>query len=110
MSTRSGTTGQGAATSTQAGGAVNLTSEQKTTLRTSVIERSGSAKISRSQINFNISVGTVVPRSGSVRFVDVSEPLIRIHPAWRGYKYFVVDEEIVIIDPASYTIVAVLDV
>jgi len=104
------TTGQGAATSTQAGGAVNLTSQQKTELRTSVIAKSGAPKVSRSQINFNLAVGTVVPRSGVVHFVDVGEPLIRIHPAWRGYKYFVVDEEIIVVDPHSYEIVAVIDV
>jgi len=104
------TTGQGAATSTQAGGAVNLTSQQRTELRTSVIEKSSAPKISRSQINFNLAVGTVVPRSGVVHFVDVPETLIHIHPAWRGYKYFVVDEEIIIVEPSSYKIVAVLDV
>jgi len=104
------TTGQGAATSTQAGGAVNLTSQQRTELRTTVIEKSGAPKVSRSQINFNLAVGTAVPRSGVVHFVDVPETLIHIHPAWRGYKYFVVDEEIIIVDPHSYEIVAVLDV
>jgi hypothetical protein len=106
---RSGTTtGQGAATSTQAGGAVNLTSEQKTTIRQTVIEKGGAPKISRSQVNFNISVGTVVPRT--VHFVEVPDTLIRIHPAWRGYRYFVVDEQVIIVEPSTFKIIAVLDV
>jgi hypothetical protein len=91
-----------------AGGSVLLNAEQKTKIRTTVL-RSGSApKVSRSSINFNIRVGTVVPRS--VHFVAVPETLVEIHPAWRGYRYFVVDEEIIIVEPSSFKIVAVLTV
>jgi len=104
------TTGQGAATSTQAGGAVNLTSEQKTQIRTTVLQGSNVPRVERSSVNFNISVGTVVPRSGSVRIVEVPDTIVRIHPQWRGYRYFVVDEEIIIVEPSSYKIVAVLNV
>src|SRR6185436_9674 len=91
------------------GGAVNLTQEQKSTIRTTVLQSSGAPKVSRSQINFNISVGTVVPRSG-VRFVTVPDTLVTIHPAWRGYSYFIVDDEIIIVDPNTFRIVAVLTV
>jgi hypothetical protein len=98
-----------AADSKSGGGtSVSLTSDQKTKIRTSVIQSGNAPKVSRSSINFNISVGTVVPRS--VHFVSVPSTLIEIHPAWRGYEYFVVDEQIVIIDPHSLRIVAVLDV
>ena len=99
------TTAQGSAS---AQGSVNLTSEQKTKIRTTVIEKGGAPKVSRSSINFNISVGTVVPRT--VHFVAVPSTLVEIHPAWRGFEYFVVDEEIIIIDPHTLKIVAVLDV
>jgi len=108
-STRPGaTTGQGTAGSTQAGGAVNLTTEQKTTIRSSVIQSSSAPKIQRSQVNFNIGVGTVVPRN--INVVEVPDTIIRIHPAWRGFRYFIVDEQIVIVEPGSLKIVAVLDV
>jgi len=86
---------------------VNLTQEQKSTIRTTVLQSSSAPKVSRSQINFNISVGTVVPRSG-VRFVTVPDTIVRIHPAWRGYSYFIVDEEIIIVDSRTLQIVAVL--
>ena len=99
-------TAQGSA---PAGGSVNLTTEQKSTIRTTVLQSSSAPKVSRSQINFNISVGTVVPRSG-VRFVTVPDTIVRIHPAWRGYSYFIVDEEIIIVEPSTYKIVAVLNV
>jgi len=98
------TTGQGAAASAP----VQLTAEQKTTIRKSVIESRGAPRMERNNIKFNISVGTVVPRS--VRIVAVPEPLIRIHPAWRGYRYFVVGEEIIVVEPRTLRIVAVLDV
>jgi hypothetical protein len=97
-----------AADSKSGGGTVSLTSDQKTKIRTSVIQSGNAPKVSRSSINFNISVGTVVPRS--VHFVSVPSTLIEIHPAWRGYEYFVVDEEIIIIDPHTLRIVAILNV
>ena len=46
---------------------VNLTTEQKTKIRTTVLQSSSAPKVSRSSINFNISVGTVVPRTRPVR-------------------------------------------
>jgi hypothetical protein len=93
---------------TSAGGSVSLNSEQKTKIRTTVLHASGAPKVSRSSINFNIRVGTVVPRT--VHFVAVPETIVDIHPAWRGYRYFVVDEEIIIIEPSSFKIVAILTV
>ena len=33
-----------------------------------------------------------------------------IHPAWRGYSYFIVDDEIIIVEPSTFRIVAVLTV
>jgi hypothetical protein len=40
--------------------------------------------------------------------VTVPDTIVRIHPAWRGYSYFIVDEQIVIIEPATLRIVAVI--
>ena len=73
-----------------------------------MLQSSSAPKVSRSQVNFNISVGTVVPRT--VKFVTVPDTIVRIHPAWRGYSYFIVDEEIIIVEPQSFKIVAVLTV
>src|SRR5947207_3482835 len=100
------TTAQGSQSSTQASAPVNLTPDQKTQIRTSVLQSSSAPKVSRSSINFNISVGTVVPRS--IHFVTVPETLVRIHPAWRGYSYFIVDDEIIIVDARTLQIIAIL--
>jgi hypothetical protein len=45
-----------------------------------------------------------------VRVVTVPDVIVEIHPAWRGFLYFVYEDEIVIVDPRSHKIVAVLDV
>ena len=93
-------------TTSAQGGSKSLTAEQKTKIRTSVLQ--SGPKVSRSSINFNISVGTVVPRS--VHFVAVPQTIVEIYPEYRGFEYFVVDEEIIIIDPHSYKIVTILNV
>ena len=59
-------------------------------------------------VNFSINVGTVVPRT--VRVVAVPPTLVEIHPEWRGYIYFVHDDEIIIVEPGTLRIVAVLSV
>jgi peptidoglycan hydrolase-like protein with peptidoglycan-binding domain len=58
-------------------------------------------------VNFALGVGTVVPTR--VRIVEVPPALIEINPAWRGHQYFVVRDEIVIVD-RSRKIVAVVPV
>jgi hypothetical protein len=48
------------------------------------------------RVNFEIEVGRSVPRAVHIREVPVT--LVEIHPEWRGHEYFVVDDEIVIVD------------
>jgi len=48
------------------------------------------------RVDFSLTVGTAVP--SRVRVVDVPDTLIRIHPEWRDHSYFVVRDEIVIVD------------
>ena len=92
--------------SRSANGAVALTAEQKTTIRQTVL---GSPRAPRAaNVNFSINVGTRVP--SSVRLVAVPEPLFRIHPAWRGALYFVVGDEIIIVDARTHAIIAVVEV
>lgn len=86
-------------------GAVNLTTEQRTTIRQTVLTSSAPRVDS---VDFSISVGTVVPRT--VRVVEVPPAIIKIRPAWKGYRYFVYNDEIVIVEPRTLKIVAVLDV
>jgi Putative peptidoglycan binding domain/Protein of unknown function (DUF1236) len=75
-------------------GSVTLSADQRTRVRETIF---ASANVPRvSNVNFAVRVGTVVPTS--VRVVEVPDVLIQIHPEWRGYSYFVVNDDIVIVD------------
>jgi len=57
-------------------------------------------------VDFSLSVGTVVPRD--VRFQPLPADVVEVVPQYRGYNFFVVRDDIVIVDPSSYQIVDVL--
>jgi len=86
-------------------GSKTLTTEQRTTIRKTVL--SGGNVPRATNVNFNVSVGTTVPTS--VRVVAVPSTLIEIYPEWRGHMYFVVNDEIIIVD-SHHRIVAVIAV
>jgi hypothetical protein len=92
------TTGQGAA-----GSGGSLTSEQRTKISTS-IRQTNVTKVTNA--NFNISVGTVVPRTVTLHALPPT--VIEVYPQWRSYRFVLVEDEIVIIEPGSYRIVAVI--
>jgi hypothetical protein len=84
---------------------VSLSTEQKTTIREKVLTSSAPRV---STVDFDVRVGTVVPRT--VRIEQVPATLVEIRPEWRSYRYFVYKDEIIIIEPDTLRIVAVLDV
>jgi hypothetical protein len=84
---------------------VSLNTEQKTKIRQTVLTSSAPRVTS---VNFDVRVGTVVPRS--VHVAVLPPLLVEIAPHWRGYRYFVYHDEIIIVEPDTLRIVAVLDV
>ena len=58
-------------------------------------------------VNFSLRTGTIVP--SEVRIVEVPETLIAIHPEWHDDQYFVVRDDLVIVD-RDHRIVAVMPV
>jgi hypothetical protein len=99
-------TRSGAATDTKAAaGPGTFTTEQKTKIRSTVLTANAPRV---TNVNFSVNVGTVVPRS--VRLVAVPPTLIEIHPAWRGYRYFVYNDRIVIVEPDTLRIVTIIEV
>ena len=84
---------------------VHLSTEQRT--RIHGIVGTGGPRVAH--VNFDVRVGVVVPR-GSVEYVPVPETLVQIEPMWQGFYYFVYGDELVIIDPDSLAIVAVVPV
>lgn len=89
---------------TEAGGRVNLTTEQKTEIKRTVVESRSAPRVTN--VDFDIHVGTVVP--ARVHFAEVPETIVHIHPAWRGYRYFVYNDEVIIIEPKTRKIVEVI--
>ncbi len=96
---------QGAAGRPMTSSNVSLTTEQRTTIRQTVLTSSAPRV---TNVNFDIKVGTVVPRT--VRVAPLPVTLIEIQPSWRGYMYFVYNDEIIVVEPGTLRIVAVLEV
>src|SRR6185312_14038721 len=58
-------------------------------------------------VNFSVSVGTVVPRTFDLRPVPTT--IVEIVPQYRGYDFFVVRDEVVIVEPRTHRIVDVIE-
>jgi hypothetical protein len=98
--------GQGKQDAQQKSGASGtFTPEQRTRIRTTVLQGSNAPRATN--VNFSINVGTVVPTS--VQVVGVPELIIEVYPQWRGHMYFIVGDQIIIVD-RNHRIVAVIDV
>jgi hypothetical protein len=93
-------------TTGQAGAGAKLSTEQRTKI-TTVIRNERVAPVDN--VNFSIAVGTRVPREG-VSFRPLPVEVVTIYPEWRGYEFIRVRDQILVIDPATYEIVAILDV
>lgn len=84
--------------------APSLTTEQQTTLRESI----GSRVQPVPNVNFSVNTGTVIPADARVELHELPPTLIRTMPAYRTYRYFVVGDQIVIVEPSSRRIVQVV--
>ena len=81
-----------------------MSTEQKTKIRTTIKEK---VKVQpETNVNFSISVGTRVPRT--IHYHTLPAEVVSIYPAWRGYYFILVKNEIVIIEPSTFEIVAVI--
>ena len=92
------TTGQGAAS-----GSAKLSTEQRSKITTIIKQQ----KMAPAKLNVTVRVGTRVP--DSVRFYPLPVEVIVIYPEWRGYDYILVGNEILVIDPRTHQIVAILE-
>jgi hypothetical protein len=91
-------------TTGQAGAGAKLSTEQRTRI-TTVIRDQHVAPVNN--INFSIAVGTRVPRD--VSFHPLPVEVVTVYPEWRGYEFFLVRDQIVVVDPRTLEIVAVLE-
>ena len=95
---RSTTTGQGAAA-----GSAKLSSEQRTKISSIIKQR----KVESTKLSVSVSVGTRVP--ASVHLYPLPVEVVAVYPAWRGYEYILVGDQIVVINPRSHEIVAIIE-
>ena len=92
------TTGQGAAA-----GSANLSTEQRTKINTIIRQH----KVEPAHLNVSVRVGTRVPES--VRFYPLPAEVFVVYPEWRGYSYILVGDQILVINPRTHEIVAILE-
>jgi Protein of unknown function (DUF1236) len=95
---KSSTTGQGTASS-----AAKLNTEQRTKI-TTVIRKH---KVQPAHLNISVHVGARVP--ASVHFYPLPVEVVTIYPRWRGYEYILAGNEILVVNPRTHEIVAVLE-
>lgn len=75
--------------------------------QTQIVSAIKSEKITETNINVNVSVGTVLP--ASVRFVPLPPRIVEIYPEWRGYEVVLVKGRYVIVRPQTREIVYVIE-
>ena len=100
-------TGQGSQSQTttgQAGAGAKLSTEQRTKI-TSVIREQRVQPVTN--VNFEIRTGVRVPRT--VSFHPLPREIVTIYPEWRGYEFFLVNNQIVVVNPRTLEIVDVID-
>jgi hypothetical protein len=86
---------------------VNITAEKKTIIRERVVTRAPK-RYKRADIDFNLSIGTSIPRS--YVFYDLPPVFLEIVPDYQGYDYIVVGDVLLIIDPDTREIVDIIDI
>jgi hypothetical protein len=102
--TREGQGGRSQMTTGQAGAGAKLSSEQRTKI-VDVFHREHVQPTNN--VDFNIAVGTRIPR-GRVHLLPLPSEVVTIYPEWRGYEFILVHDQIVVIDPRTDEIVDVL--
>ena len=58
-------------------------------------------------VNFNISIGSMVP--STVRFYSVPSHIVTIYPEWSGYEYILVNGRYLIVRPRTHEIVYIIE-
>jgi Protein of unknown function (DUF1236) len=103
--TREGQNDRSQTTTGQAGAGAKISTEQRTKI-TTIIRNEHVAPATN--VNFSIAVGTRVPREG-VSLRPLPAEVVTVYPEWRGYEFILVRNQILVIDPATLEIVAILE-
>ena len=82
---------------------IRITPVQRTRIRDVVVREHGPRL---THVTFRVGVGARIPRT--VRVAVLPPEIVSIAPQWAGYSYFEYGDQIVIVDPATFAIVATL--
>jgi hypothetical protein len=82
---------------------VSLTDEQRTVIRERIVEQ----RAPRANLKVDIRIGTTLPRE--VRLAPLPQVIVERVPAYRGYRYVLVEDEIVIVEPRTLRVVEVIE-
>jgi len=83
---------------------VDLSTEQRTRIHEVLIKERGAPRVAN--VDFSLTAGTRVPRS--IHLMRVPRTIVEIEPVWRGFEYFLVGDDIVVVNPRTLEIVAVI--
>jgi hypothetical protein len=92
---------------TTAQGSVATGAKLSTEQRTKIVSVFRQHKVERANINVSVRIGARLPES--VHFYPVPVEVITVYPEWRGYDYILVGDQILIVDPRTHEIVAILE-
>ena len=88
--------------------ATSATSAPPAEKRTQIVSAIKTEKIQETtNVNFNVSVGAVVPTT--VRFHPLPPRIVEIYPEWRGYEVILVSGRYIIVRPATHEIVYIIE-
>jgi hypothetical protein len=88
----------------EGGASVQLSQEQRTKIKGVIVGDRNVARVDHA--DFNIRVGVAVPRT--VHVAVLPPEVVTIVPEYRGFEYVVVSDQLLIIDPNTLEIVAIL--
>jgi hypothetical protein len=98
VNSKSSTVGQGAAA-----GSAKLSTEQRTKITTIIRQH----KVRPEHLNISVHVGARVP--DTVHFYPLPVEVVDVYPEWRGYDFILVGDEILVVNPRTHLIIAVLE-
>jgi hypothetical protein len=101
---QTGRTGVNVGERGERGGSVQLSEDQRSQIKT-IIGHERGPRLDRN-VDFSLTVGTRIPRS--VHYEVLPEEIVRIVPQYREFDYFLVEDEIVIVNPSTLEIVAII--
>ena len=102
------TKGNDSKSQTTGNAATSATAAPPAEKRTQIVSAIRSEKIQETtNVNFNVSVGAVVP--ATVRFHPLPPRIVEIYPEWRGYEVILVSGRYVIVRPQTHEIVYIIE-